>query len=582
MRLFFCAWMLSIVLSFSGCAHQETVASPGLVKPRFAVNASPEVRAITEATGKEWIISTQGRASTDAAALILNQGGNIIDAAIAASFTISVERPQSTGLGGGGFMLYRNGKSGKIYAIDFRERAPKGAYENMYLDKKGEVIPDKSTVGIYAAGVPGLVRGLGEIHRRFGKKKWKDLIAPSVSLAENGLEVYPYLADALKEEKGKLAKFPASAKIFLKPNGEPFLVGEKLVQADLATSLRRIAEKGPKAFYAGKIAQSIETVTGGWISKKDLKNYRVKWREPVRGTFQGMEVVSMPPPSSGGTHVIQILNLLEREPLTEYGLQSPAALHIIASSMQRAFLDRARYMGDPDWTQVPVKKLTSKAYAESSQVSLSRDRALTADQLGENISVLPEHSETTHFSIMDREGNVVVSTQTINGWFGSAVVAPGTGILLNNEMDDFAAKPGASNIFGAIGSRANSVQPGKTPLSSMSPTIILENGKPRMALGAPGGTRIITCVVQTLLNSLVFNLSLYDSVNALRIHQQWRPESLRVEAPGFPANTEAELTQKGWKLEKGSAGCAVMAVAKEGELLRGVSEPRDHGKSLGR
>lgn len=554
----------------------------GKREPRYAIHADAETRAITEATGSRWVVSTQGRAATDAVDRVFRSGGNIVDAAIAASFVIGVERPQSTGIGGGGFMLYREAKTGKIHAVDFRERAPAKANERIFLDVNGEVIPDKSLLGIHAAGVPGLVKGLSEIHRRFGRVKWGGLVRPAIELAERGVVVYPYLANALREEGEDIAKFPEAKAIFLKPDGNPYVEGEAIRQPALAETLRGISERGSDAFYRGKIARSIAKATEGWISERDLRNYRVRWLEPVRSSFRNYEIVSMPPPSSGGTHLIQILNLLEKEPLADLGFQSPASLHLLASAMQRAYVDRARYMGDPDWVKVPVKTLTSKAYAERIRATIDPARAVSADAIGSGMEVLPEHSETTHFSIMDREGNVVVSTQTINGWFGSKLIPAGTGILLNNEMDDFSAKPGASNLFGAIGSKANSVQPGKTPLSSMSPTIVLEGGKPRLALGAPGGTRIITCVAQTILNALVYGLPLYESVNALRIHEQWKPDVLNVEEPGFPSATEADLAGRGWKIERKSAGCAVMAVAREGEILRGVSEPRDHGKAFAR
>ncbi|MBS1963508.1 MAG: gamma-glutamyltransferase [Bdellovibrionales bacterium] len=574
-------WVLLASVSVIGCSGKDRKPE-NEVGPRFAVRADAETRAITEATGSEWVVSTQGRTATDAVDRTYTEGGNIIDAAIAASFAIGVERPQSTGIGGGGFMLYREAKTGKIYAIDFRERAPAKAYEKIYLDSKGEVIPDKSLVGIHAAGVPGLVKGLAEIHRKFGRIEWKTLLEPAIGLAENGVAVYPYLANALVEEREDLAKFPETKAIFLKKDGTPYREREVIAQTKLAQSLREIAAKGADGFYRGRIAHAIVRSTKGWISARDLANYKVRWLAPVRSTFHDYEVVSMPPPSSGGTHLIQILNLLEKEPLEKLGFQSPASLHLIASAMQRAYVDRARYMGDPDFVKIPLRTLTSKKYADQIRATIDPTRATPADALASAMPVLPEHSETTHFSIMDAEGNVVVSTQTINGWFGSKLVADGTGILLNNEMDDFSAKPGASNLFGAIGSKANSVQPGKTPLSSMSPTIVLEHGKPRLALGAPGGTRIITCVAQTILNALVYRLPLYDAVNALRIHEQWKPDVLNLEAPGFGEATEADLAARGWKLEKKGAGCAVMAVAREGNVLRGVSEPRDHGKAFAR
>lgn len=554
--------------------------------PILAVSQTPEQRAESEATGTSWIVSTQGRASSRAVQKIYDQGGNIIDAAVAASFSISVERPQSTGIGGGGFLLYREAATGKVYAVDFRERAPARAHEKMYLDKKGNVIADRSTVGLYSGGVPGLVRGLSEIHKKFGSLEFEKTVQPAIELAQAGFEVYPYLAEALQEEQGHLRMFPDSKKIFLKDGKTPFVLGEKIVQKDLAETLRRIAKTHGEDFYSGKTAQMIVqdgNRRGGFISKNDLQNYRVKWLEPVKGTFKGFTIFSMPPPSSGGTHVIEILNVLEGMDLKRDGAQSVQAVHKTASAMQMAFVDRARYMGDPAFVRVPTETLTSKTYAAELRSRFQKDQVYHADSIVEKMRILPESTDTTHFSLMDEAGNVVVSTQTINGWFGSGWVVAGAGILMNNEMDDFSAKPGAQNIFGAVGSNANSVQPGKTPLSSMSPTIVMKDEVPVLALGAPGGTRIISCVAQTILNYLDYGLPLYESVAAVRFHHQWKPDELVLDKAGLSLGTEAALTRLGYKINKEEGvGCNVMAVSREGKTLRGVSDPRDFGIVLGR
>ncbi len=562
-----------------GCASSAPDA------PRFAVSADAPMRSVHEASGTRWIASTQGRAATDAVERTYAQGGNIIDAAVAASLAISVERPHSTGLGGGGFLIYHEAKSQKTYAIDFRERAPGSAKSDMYLDSKGAIVPNRSLVGTKAVAVPGLIRGLSVVHRRFGKAKWPSLFKPAIELAEQGFVVYPTLAEAMKEKRATLGLFPATAAIFLKKDGSLYSEGDRFFQSDLAKTLKKLA-KDPSSFYRGTLAREISRTTSNWISENDLDRYRVKWREPLRAgiRFAGRdyEILTMAPPSSGGVHLLQILNQLENANLPEKGFQTAASLHRIASAMQSAFVDRARYLGDPEWVKVPTRTLISKQHSEVLASSFDPQRAMPADERFDAIPVLPESSDTTHFSILDADGNAVVSTQTINGWFGSGVVVAGTGILLNNEMDDFSAKPGASNLFGAVGSTANSVQPGKTPLSSMTPTLVMEKGKPRMAVGAPGGTRIITCVAQTILNYFVYGRSLYDSVNAIRIHQQWKPDVLRIEAPGLSRRTEEKLKVLGWKLEKGKADCAVMAVVAEGKTLRGVSEPRDFGKAMGR
>ena len=566
--------MTVVILFFQSCA---STFEPGFFKQ------AEQDRKISEAVSENWMVSTQGRAASAAVEKVFNSGGNIMDAAVAASFAISVERPQSTGLGGGGFMLYREASTGKIWVLDFRERAPAKSSKNMYLDPAGNVIKNKSLVGKHAVGIPGLVRGLAEAHKKFGKLKFDQLAEPAIQLAEEGLTVYPNLEMALKEMRPVLAEFKSSKNIFIKADGNHYALGEKIYQKDLANSLRRLAKSYGEDFYTGQIAKEIVKATESQITLADLKNYKVKWREPIRQSFKEYEIVSMPPPSSGGTHVIQILNLLENENLKKRGLHSEAAVIKTAKAMQFAFMDRARYMADPEFVKIPLKTLTSKEYAASIKASdlWRHNPKIDVEEMSKKWPVLPESSDTTHFSIMDKEGNVVVSTQTINGWFGSGMVAGNTGILLNNEMDDFSAKPGDSNLFGAVGSAANSVAPGKTPLSSMSPTIVLKDGQPVLAVGAPGGTRIITCVANTILNYLEYKLPLYDSVAALRIHQQWKPDELQLET-GFDPDLIKALESKGWKINSTRSGCAVMAVAREGNKLIGVSEPRDFGQALGR
>ena len=552
----------------------------------------PKVRAIpiaspdrVSATGKKWIVSTQGDASTQIAAGILRSGGNLVDAAVAASFAISVERPHSTGIGGGGFLLFHEAKSGKTYAFDFRERAPLHSDSKMFLDDQGEVIPNLSTTGAKSIAVPGLVRGLKSIHARFGKLSWAKVVEPAAELAHKGFRVYPALAHALDEEKVDLARFPSSRKIFLHEDGTPFLEGERLVQRDLSKTLKMIA-KDPENFYRGTIAAKIISAVkheGGILESEDLIRYGVKERDPVSADWRGYRIVSMPPPSSGGIHVIQILKMLERDDLKGLGFQEPESEHLIATSMQFAFADRAKFLGDPDFVKVPTKSLLSSHYLADRRNHFDRDRALRKDDVYPGkIDVEKDHFETTHLSLMDQEGNAIVSTQTINGWFGSKIVAEDTGIMLNNEMDDFSAKVGASNLFGATSlSSANQIEPGKTPLSSMSPTLIFEGKQPVLALGAPGGTRIITSVAQTILNYLVFKKSLYESVAAFRIHQQWSPDELKIENQAVPESLLKSLSAKGWSIRRTPNESHIMAVAREGKVLRGVSDPRDAGTSAG-
>jgi gamma-glutamyltranspeptidase / glutathione hydrolase len=571
------------LVSCSTSGDRRNLAFQGKVP--LAVEQKPEIRAKYEDTGSRFMVATQGEGATQAAQKIYALGGNIIDAFAAASFAISVERPQSTGIAGGGFLVFRQAKTGKVFAVDFRERAPLKASERMFLDEKGEIIPKRSSEGIFAAGVPGLVKGILEIHEKFGSLTREQIMAPAIEMAEKGFVIYPHLGNAINEQKALLAKYPASKAIFLKANGEPYKAGETLVQKDLAETLRKISKDGARVFYEGSIATAIvneSKAQGGLISAQDLKEYAVKWREPVRGQYKGYEIYSMPPPSSGGTHVVEILNILESDSLDDYGHGSANAIHLEASAMQQAFADRAAFMGDPDFfKEIPLKGLLSKSYARNIRKGIALDRAKTADQVAAGKPADHESSETTNFSMMDSEGNVVVSTQTVNGWLGSGIVVRGTGMLLNNEMDDFSAKPGDSNIYGAIGGIPNSVAPRKTPLSSMAPTIVLKGKKPVLALGAPGGTRIITCVAQTMLNYLEFGMPLYESVAGIRVHHQWKPDQLDIETPGFGAEVTADLEHKGYKVKVGGVPCRVNAVALEGQTLHGVADPRDIGSAFG-
>lgn len=554
---------------------------------KFASVLKNHKRSEYEALGKKYMISSQGRATTKAAKFVFDKGGNIYDAAVAASFAISVERPHSTGIGGGGFMLLNHADTKKIEAIDFREMAPRMANSKMFLDKKGKQIREKSLTGSYAVGTPGTVAGVLEVHKRYGKLPLAIVMKPAIELAEKGMIVYPALHTAMKEEASKLCRFKASKKIFLKKNCKPYKAGERLFQKDLAKTLKLIAKNGHDGFYKGYVADQIvnyQKQTGGLIRQADLDNYKVKNRIPVTGTFKGYKIVSMPPPSSGGTHIIEILNILEGYDLKKMGAQSAEAIHLTSSAMQIAFADRAAYMGDNDFTEVPVDKLISKKYAKALRKKINPSKALNSNDFPIPFNKLPyESDDTTHFTIMDNKGNIVTSTQTINGWFGSAMVTPGTGIVMNNEMDDFASHIGGVNLFGAIGGKNNLVEPRKRPLSSMSPTIVFDkDDKPFFALGTPSGTRILTCVMQTVLNVLEHDMPLWEAVSATRYHHQWKPEEIRIGAPGFTKETETKLMAMGHKIKHSNLGCKIQAIIKkqDGSLL-GVSDPREEGLSFG-
>lgn len=560
--------------------------SPKYSNLRYAEIATKKARSQYESFGKKYMVSTQGEATTKAAKFVLDRGGNIFDAAVAASFAISVERPHSTGIGGGGFMLLYHAKTKKTVAFDFREMAPRLSNSKMFLDKKGKQVTDRSLTGALAVGTPGLVAGVLEIHKEYGSLPLSVVMEPAIQLAEKGFPIYPALNEAITEEAPRLCKFNASKQIFLHEDCSARSTGERLVQSDLAKTLKTIARDGKSGFYAGYVANQIvkyQKQYGGLIRHTDLKGYQVKKREPVEGQFRGFKIASMPTPSSGGVHVIQILNILENFDLAKWGPQDYRSIHITSSAMQMAFADRAKYLGDSDFKPVPTKDLISKQYARKLSTKINLERPLKSEDFPIGIEkIMQEPDHTTHFTIMDGEGNVATSTQTINGWFGSAMVTPGTGIVMNNEMDDFASHVGGVNLFGAIGGANNLVEPRKRPLSSMSPTIVFDKaGRPVLALGTPSGTRILTCVMQTILNYVEHRLPLWEAVSATRYHHQWYPEEIRIGPPYFTERVEAKLKEMGHKVNHKSLGCKVQAIAFDGVKLHGVSDPREEGMSFG-
>jgi len=527
--------------------------------------------------------ATQGDYTTKAALEMFEKGGNIIDAFVAASFAVSVERPQSTGLGGGGFLVFYHKVENKVLVFDFREVAPLKGHSKMYLNKKGEPQPMLSREGVLAVATPGLVAGLWEIHRKYGRLNWSETVAPSIKLAREGFPLYSHLKEALEYRKKLFFQDPEAREIFYLNNGEVPKAGTIIIQENLAKTLETISTKGRDGFYKGSVAKKIlKTISekNGIMTQKDLNSYKVIQRDPVVADYKGLKIYSMPPPSSGGVHVIQILKMLENYPLKSYGPQTTKSTHLIANAMQRAYLDRAKYLGDSDFVRVPTKELIDDKYLKSMSDEINSAKAISADDL-KSLKLPYESDETTHFSLADADGNLVASTQTINGWFGANVIARGTGIILNNEMDDFSQKEGALNLFGAVGGNANLVEPQKRPLSSMSPTIILKNNEPYMALGSPSGTRIITCVAQTILNTVEFEMPLYESVAATRIHQQWKPDKLTVEAPFLSQKVEAELKSLGHNVERGKLGCSIQAIKRDKNTWIGVSDPRGEGHAAG-
>lgn len=573
-----------ISLLFS-CAHQQ-------LRSATPYRANEKRQGSYEAHGKRGVaVATQGSFATAAAFEVLEKGGNIADAAVAISFVQGVERPHSTGIGGGGFLLWGRPEpegGAKVEAWDFRERAPLAAHSKMYVDlKTGQANPSLSREGRLASAVPGLVAGLYEFHRSYGKLPWKDVVQPAIRLARDGFDVYPELAGALAESQNFLGKNAAARAIFFHPiEKRVFREGERLVQKDLATTLQLIAEGGRDVFYKGKVARMIlEEAKLSWLlfSRADLAQYDVKMRPVVFGTFRGKKIYSMPPPSSGGTHLLQILNTVENDPLEKWGALDARTVHLVSSAMQQAFVDRARFMGDPDFVKVPTEGLVSKDYAQSVRAKIPKDRARTPEEVGAGPFSLPKESDDTiHFSLIDSEGNAISSTQTINGHFGSGIVVRGTGMLLNNEMDDFAAAIGQKNLFGATASSsANFVEPMKTPLSSMSPTLVEEGGRFTMALGSPSGTRIFTCVANVLLNRLVFEMTPMQAVSQVRYHQQWSPDRILTDEPGFPATLTSTLTTMGHKVETKNLECRVQLVERDPKdsSLTAVSDIRAEGSA---
>ncbi|KGG83834.1 gamma-glutamyltranspeptidase [Comamonas thiooxydans] len=532
---------------------------------------------------KNGMVASEQELATQIGVDILKAGGNAVDAAVAVGFALAVALPNAGNIGGGGFMMVHDARSGKDIALDFREVAPKGASRNMYLDAAGKVIDGKSLYTHYAVGVPGTVAGMTHALSRWGSMPLARVMAPAIALADKGYPVSVTLAKTLDQEKKNMGRWPATQAVFWR-NGAPLQSGERLVQKDLAQSLRLISQQGAKAFYEGAIAQKIVTEMAphaNALSLQDLRDYKVAEREPVRGSYRGYQIVTMPPPSSGGAHLIQILNMMERWPMNQWGADSAQSVHYMTEAMKLAYADRSEYLGDPDFVKIPLKGLISKSYASELAASIKPLQARPAKDIRPGRPQPYESDQTTHYSVVDKAGNAVAVTYTLNTNFGSGIVARGTGILLNNEMDDFSAKPGVANAYGLVGGDANAVQAGKRPLSSMTPTLVLKDGKPVLVTGSPGGARIITTVLQQVVNHIDFGMNPAEAAATPRFHHQWTPDELRVEK-GFSPDTLALLRQWGHKVTlKASMGRTQTIEIRDG-LLRGASDPRNpDGKTMG-
>ena len=526
--------------------------------------------------GTGGMVVSQRKVASEVGAEILRQGGNAIDAAVATALTLAVVLPRAGNLGGGGFMLIYSNELQKTIAIDYREMAPAKASRDMFLDNKGNYDRKKAQFSLLSAGVPGTVAGLYYALEKYGTLSWNEVLDPAINLAENGFKVPHDLSSVLTNYKNRLTANQATAEAYYKKNKVPYKAGEVMKLPDLAWSLKELKQYGPSAFYQGEIAKKIVAEmerNGGLITLKDLGNYKVKERVPIKGTYKGYEIVSMPPSSSGGVHLIQMLNMLEPFSLNEMGFGSAETIHLLSEVMKRAYSDRSKYLGDTDFVEVPLKGLTSKTYAKNLLKEISLSKVTSSKDISHGNPLPYESPDTTHFSVMDDRGNVVSNTYTLNFSYGSGIVIPGTGILMNNEMDDFSSKKGVPNAYGLVGFEANEIQGRKRPLSSMTPTIVFKDGKPYLVLGSPGGSRIITTVLQVVLNVLEHKMNIKKAVISPRIHHQWLPDVLLVEE-GFSSDTLSLLKAKGHTIRPSRTMGSVQAIVSSGDYFYGAADPR--------
>ncbi|HYS54758.1 MAG TPA: gamma-glutamyltransferase [Thermoanaerobaculia bacterium] len=516
---------------------------------------------------------------------IMKRGGNAVDAAVAVALTLAVTWPEAGNLGGGGFMLLREA-DGTEEALDYRERAPLAATRDMYLDANGEIIKDASLVGYKAIGVPGTVAGLALAHKRHGKLPWADVVEPARKLAADGFTVSQYLARslAMKRIVERMQKFPESWHIFQR-DGKPYLTGETFVQPELAATLARI-QKDPSDFYRGETARRVVAdmrANGGIVTADDFARYQPTVRKPLHGTYRGYDIITMPPPSSGGIALIEMLNMLEPTDVKSLGWHSSQEVHAVVEVMRRAYADRAKYLGDADFVSVPATGLMSRAYAEQRRKDIDPLHATESKAVATGEPARYESPQTTHFTIVDADGTVVASTYTLNESFGSAVTAPGTGFLLNDEMDDFTSKPGVPNVYGLIQGEANAIVPQKRPLSSMTPTIVMKDGKVVFAVGSPGGSTIINTVLQVVVNVIDFGMNIQEAIDSPRFHHQWLPDKIDWEPFEFSRDTTDALAKMGhvFNEKPGQIGDAhAIAIAADGARL-GASDPRRGGVAVG-
>ncbi|HSG59427.1 MAG TPA: gamma-glutamyltransferase [Woeseiaceae bacterium] len=566
---------MRVLIFLAAALLAAAVAAPVAAQTRPAI--APYQTVHHPVYGRAGMVASQNATASQIGADVLADGGNAVDAAVAIGFALAVTVPRAGNIGGGGFMLVHDAESGETKAIDYRETAPLGASREMFLDAEGNADPQASRFSHRAAGVPGTVAGLFAAHEAFGRLPWKRLVTPAARLARDGTLVTKDYADQTAFYKERLCRQRASCNYFFKDGGEAYAFGERRVQADLAWALELIAEQGAAAFYEGEIADKIvaEMENGdGLIDSASLAAYTPEIREALRGEYRGYEIVAMPPPSSGGVAILQMLNILEHFPVGEMGAGSADSVHLLAEVMRLAYADRSKHLGDPDFYPVPLTWLTSKAYAAQLAETIDMQRARPSAEVSAGVAPAPESMDTTHYTVIDAEGNIVSNTYTLNLSYGSGISVSGAGFLLNNEMDDFVSKPGVPNAYGLAGGEANAVEARKRPLSSMVPVIVLDEGRPWFATGSPGGSRIITTVLQMIVNMIDYGMNLADATDQPRMHHQWYPDRLFLET-GFGPDTIKLLEERGHIVNvQGSVTTSLQSVAYKDGLFRGASDPR--------
>lgn len=550
------ACLFTITFVFACAFSQTTFAKTPVDATGFEAFAGYDRSPVHPVVGRNGMVAAEEEIAARVGRDILAAGGNAVDAAVATGFALAVTFPQAGNIGGGGFMLIARAADEDVIAIDFREMAPAGASRDMFLGEDGEVDNQRARFSHLSAGVPGTVMGYLDALETYGTMSRKQVMAPAINLAERGYVLTYGSAQYYESSRKRLSADPSSLAYFFKSDGSSYSQGEAIKQKDLARTLKLIARKGSDGFYDGKTADLIVTEMqkgGGLITRDDLKNYKTITRKAVKGTYRGQDIYSMPPPSSGGVHVIQMLNILEGYDLKSKGHNTADYIHVLVESMRRAYADRSKYLGDPDFFDVPVQALIDRKYADHLRGSISTTRASRSQDIKPASKLPYESDQTTHFSVMDKDGNAVAVTTTLNFSFGSGYSVDGAGFLLNNEMDDFSSKPGSPNGYGLIGGEANKIEPGKRPLSSMTPVIMKKDGKPYFLTGSPGGSTIITIVLQNLLNVIDFDMNAMEAVAAPRIHHQWLPDVV-ISEPGISNDTLKILEGRGFNISKDKDG----------------------------